>query len=211
MATKSQGTLLRVSTAAIAADVITAITKADPGVVTAGTHGILNGAIVVLDAIVGMIELNGRAAVAANVASTTLELKGVDTTLYTTYGSGGTVAEQTMTEVGEVTSIAGFDGEAADIDTTHLRSTAKEFLTGLQDFGGVTLALWMKNADAGQKKLRSLKGAAAVGTFSITLSDGTVAAFRGLVKSFSLSNITPDGAVSGNVSIKVTGEPAWFA
>lgn len=210
MAIKSQNTLLQVSTAAIAADNITAITAANPGVVTAGTHAIPNGAVVVLDAISGMTQLNGRAAIAANVAAATLELKGVNTTAYTAYTSGGTVTQQTMTDVGEVTSIAGFDGEAADIDTTHLRSTAKEFLIGLQDFGGVTLSVWL-TTDVGQAKLRSLKAAASIGTFSITLSDGTVAAFRGLVKSFSFNDITPDGAVSGSVSIKVTGEPAWFA
>jgi hypothetical protein len=40
----------------------------------------------------------------------------------------------TYTEVKEITKFQGFDGQAAEIDTTHLRSTAKEYLMGLQDF-----------------------------------------------------------------------------
>jgi hypothetical protein len=210
MAIKSQQTKFEVSTAALTADVITAITKANPGVVSSTAHGIANGKIVVVAAVAGMIEVNDRAFVVANTAANTLELKGIDTTNYTTYVSGGTVTEQTMTEVGSVSGISGFDGEASEIDTTHLRSTAKEFLLGLQDFGQVTLALFLVS-DTGQARLRALKGGGTIGTFAITLSDGTIAAFRGLVKSFSFDNITPDGAVSGSVTIKVTGEPAWFA
>lgn len=210
MAIKSQTALLKVSTATVAADNISAITAANPPVVTCGTHGIANGAIVVLASIVGMTELNGRAFVVANVTSTTLELKGIDATGYTAYASGGTVTEQTMTVVSEITSITGFNGEASEIDTTHLRSTAKEFLIGLQDFGTVDLSLFAIT-DTGQAKLRSLKTSAATGTFSLTLSDSTVAAFRGLIKSYSFANITPDGAVSANSSIRVTGEPSWFA
>ena len=39
---------------------ISAITKADPGVVTSATHGLTAGDYVILDGIVGMTELNGR-------------------------------------------------------------------------------------------------------------------------------------------------------
>lgn len=47
----------------------------------------------------------------------------------------------TFTELEEVVSISGPSGQAATIDTTHLRSTAKEKLAGLADYGQVTLVL----------------------------------------------------------------------
>lgn len=210
MAIKSQNTVLRVSTATIAADNITAITKANPAVVTCGTHGISNGAIIVIDSVVGMTELNGRAFVVANVAATTLELKGVDSTNYTTYVSGGTVTEQTMTKVSQSTQLSGFDGQASEIDVTHLESTAKEYLLGLQDFGNVSLQCWLVS-DTGQARLRTLKGSASSAAFSITLSDGRVAAFIAFVKQFAFDAGGPDNAVSGPVQLRVTGEPSWFA
>jgi len=210
MAIKSQNALLRVSTAVIAADNITAITAANPPVVTCGTHGIANGAVIVIAGVVGMTQLNGRAFVVANQASTTLELKGVDGTSYTAYVSGGTVTEQTMTEVSEVKSVGGFNGTAPEIDTTHLRSTAKEYLIGLQDFGTVDLNLSLIT-DTGQTKLRTLKAAAASSAFSITLSDGRISAFVAFVQSHSFDAITPDSSVTGSTTLRVTGEPAWFA
>lgn len=210
MAIKSQTTLLRVSTASAAADVISAATAANPVVLTATAHGIADGAIATVASVAGMVELNDRAYVVDNPAANTVELKGIDGAAYTAYTSGGTLTEHTMTEVAQIRSLAGFDGQSAEIDTTHLRSRAKEYLIGLQDFGQVTLSLFLIS-DAGQARLRSLKSSASIGVFSITLSDGSIAAFRALVKQFSFEEVTPDGAVSGQVVLRVTGEPSWFA
>lgn len=76
---------------------ITAITKANPGVVTATAHGFSNGDWVKLYEIVGMGELNSRTAVVAGVTANTFQLKDVfgnniNTTNYGTYVSGGEVS-----------------------------------------------------------------------------------------------------------------------
>lgn len=211
MAKKSQNSYISVSTASAAADVITAITAASPPVVTSATHGISNGVPVVISGVVGMVEVNDRAFIVANTATNTVELKGVDGTTYTTYGSAGTmVAHTTMSEIGEVKSVSGFDGTAAEIDTTHLRSRAKEFVQGLQDFGNVTLTLNTKT-DTGQAKLRSLKATQTKGVFTITDSEGLVAAFQAYVMSFTFDLSGPDTAETSQVTLRVTGEPAWFA
>lgn len=73
-----------------AARVITAITQANPGVVTSAAHGYANGDEVLHEAIVGMTQLNDRTFVVANVAANTYELQNTDTTGYTAYVSGGT-------------------------------------------------------------------------------------------------------------------------
>ncbi len=83
-------------TAPVAGSAITAITKADPGVVTTGTHGLLNGDDVYISGVVGMTEVNGQVFKVANKATTTFELTdstgaNVNTTNYTTYSSGGSV------------------------------------------------------------------------------------------------------------------------
>lgn len=76
---------------------ITAITKANPGVVTSNSHGYLNGEELYLDGIVGMTELNGRNVRVANKSSNTFELhdlngNNISTSAFTTYVSGGTAA-----------------------------------------------------------------------------------------------------------------------
>jgi hypothetical protein len=80
------------------AKTITAITKANPGVVTSASHGFGNGDEVYVDSIGGMTELNGRNYLVANVTTNTFTLQdlfgnNIDTTSFTTYTSGGTATE----------------------------------------------------------------------------------------------------------------------
>lgn len=75
---------------------ITGITQADPGVVTATSHGFSDGDEVEINGVVGMTEVNGRRFNVANSTASTFELTDlndldVDTTGYTAYSSGGTV------------------------------------------------------------------------------------------------------------------------
>jgi len=77
---------------------ITAITQADPGVVTSAAHGFSNGDEVYVDSIVGMTELNGRNYKIANSTTNTFSLQDlfgndIDTTNFTAYTSGGTATE----------------------------------------------------------------------------------------------------------------------
>lgn len=209
---KTQQAYLSVSTAEAAADVITGITLASPGVVSSTAHGISAGAIVRIADVVGTLQVNNRAFVAGAVAANTLELKSVDTTNYTAYVSGGNMYAQTMLEVGFNREMGGFDGEAPDVDVSHLRSIEREFLLGLPDPGNFTMALWVPStADTSQARMRKLKELSTAAAFSLTLASGQVAAFMGLVKSFQLQPLATDGAVAASVSIRLRSALAWFA
>lgn len=75
---------------------ITAITKADPAVVTySGSDTYANADKVIITGVVGMAEVNNREFTVANVnvGANTFELSGIDSSDYTAYVSGGTVAE----------------------------------------------------------------------------------------------------------------------
>ena len=72
---------------------ISAITKANPAVVTATSHGYSDGDHVWINDVVGMTEVNGRRYTVANKTTHTFELSGVNSTNYTTYSSGGTAAK----------------------------------------------------------------------------------------------------------------------
>ena len=80
------------------AKTITAITKANPGVLTSNSHGFSNGDEVFVDSIGGMTELNGRNYRVANATTNTFTLtdlfgNAMNTTSFTTYTSGGTATE----------------------------------------------------------------------------------------------------------------------
>jgi len=77
---------------------ITAITKANPAVVTyTGADNFSNGNSIFIDGILGMIELNGEEYTVANVntGANTFELQGIDSTGFSTYSSGGTIQKIT--------------------------------------------------------------------------------------------------------------------
>ena len=73
---------------------ISAITKANPAVVTATSHGYSNGDHVIISSVVGMNQVNNRTFKVANQATNTFQLQDVDgnninSSDYQTYTSGG--------------------------------------------------------------------------------------------------------------------------
>lgn len=79
------------ATAYTAGKAVTGITRANPGVVTAASHGKANGDTVWIRGVSGMTQVNNKPFTVANQTLNTFELSGVDTTGYTAWSSGGTV------------------------------------------------------------------------------------------------------------------------
>jgi hypothetical protein len=79
----------------VATEAITAITQANPAVVTAEGHGFIDGDEVYLENIGGMTELNGGRYIINQLTADTFELTGIDSTGFAAYTSGGT-AHQTF-------------------------------------------------------------------------------------------------------------------
>ena len=88
---KDQGVILEAN------KTISGLTKANPGVVTATSHGFSNGDLVFISSVGGMTEVNNKYFKVANKGTNTFELQDVDgnnvnTSGFTTYTSGGTAA-----------------------------------------------------------------------------------------------------------------------
>ena len=74
---------------------VTGITAANPGVVTSAAHGLVTGDYVLLDKVIGMIEVNNRVFSVTKVDVDNYSLKtiagvAVNTSAFTAYTSGGT-------------------------------------------------------------------------------------------------------------------------
>lgn len=95
---------------------ITAITKANPGVITSNSHGLSNGDKVTIRNIVGMTELNDKKFTVANSAANTFTLQDangddIDTTGYTTYVSGGEARKAVST----ISGLDHLEGETVQV------------------------------------------------------------------------------------------------
>ena len=72
---------------------ITAVTQANPAVVTITSHTFTNGDRIFISGVAGMTQLNNREFTVANAAANTFELSGIDSTGFDAYTSGGTAAK----------------------------------------------------------------------------------------------------------------------
>ena len=101
---------------------ITAITAANPAVVTSSSHGYSNGDFVNISGVVGMTQVNGKTFKVADKTTNTFELQNVDGTDinssgYTAYSSGG-VANKIYQITTEYTTAQLFDlkfAQSADV------------------------------------------------------------------------------------------------
>ncbi len=118
--------------------------------------------------------------------------------------SSAGISPLVYTEVKEPTSFNAFDGQASEIDKTHLQSAGKEFLMGLQDFGTFQLNVNHLPTDAGQAILRVAKGDRVKRTFRATFSDASTAIFDAYVLSNPLSGGV-DAKIDGSFALRITG------
>lgn len=209
-AIKTQSTKLEMSTGTGDAVNIASGAAGYPTILTSNAHGLSEGDVVTLAAFTGddAATLNDEVVVIGHVTTNTFSVP-IDTTGKTiTYT--GTATPVKYTQIKECKSFKGFDGEASEIDVTSLDSTAKEFLAGLRDYGGIDFEMnWLPD-DTGQVALRAAADAGTTKNWKLTLVSGTndVASFAGFVKSVPISGGV-DAAVAGSFRIRITGAVTW--
>lgn len=118
---------------------ITAITKANPAVVSITAHGCEDGDVIKITGVLGMTEINDGVYIVEAPTSGTLKLLGVDSTDYGTYVSGG---KSDLARFSNFCELTGYNrqGQAKpEIDSTSLCSDSAEYELGLRDFGTTQL------------------------------------------------------------------------
>jgi len=95
---------------------ITGITKANPGVVTANSHGLSNGDEIRIVRVKGMIQVNNTSFKVANVTSNTFELQDVDsvnvnTTSFNKYSAAGEIRKK----VSSISGLSHLEGETVQV------------------------------------------------------------------------------------------------
>lgn len=200
----AQGATLKLGPATAAAKTITAATKANPIKLTITAHGLAEGTPVVISAIVGMTEANGKAGVVRVVDANNVEIPGVDSTNFSTYTSGGSLTP-TQVQVGNFISWSGLNGQASVIDCTDLDSTAKESKPGLMDNGTFDIQVQVNDTDNGQQVLRSsLAATGPLTTFLLTFKNGKTRTFSAYVTSAPEQGGV-DTIITGSFSSKISG------
>ncbi|MGO4154342.1 phage tail tube protein [Cupriavidus sp. YAF13] len=203
----AQGTTLQIGTGNGPGKTITAIVAASPTILTSAAHGLSNGDVVTLAALAGVDAplLNGQVLVVKSKTDNTFAVD-VDTTGKTITAGAGTATPVAWTEIGNVTTFKGFDGQAAELDATNLKSTAKEVKQGLQDWGQFTFDVHKDFADAGQQALDAAKRAAALKPIKFTLPNGKTRTFNAYVKNSPIEGGVDQLVKSASVTLRISGD-----
>ena len=119
--------------------------------------------------------------------------------------------EQADLVIAHITSIGEQAAEAEEIDVTTLDSPnrSKEFIQGAKDPGSVEVSV--NNMFDGQvAKLRSLFASGETRTWIETYPDdaGTLT-YTGYISALTFGEATPDGLLSVNFTIRLTGDPVY--
>lgn len=202
---KFQGSTFAVQTGLGSTDAITAITAANPPVVTSTAHGNLEGDVGQIAGVVGMTELNGNLYVVDDPTANTFELADVDASAYAAYVSGGTFAPVVFSPFCELTGVNQQDGQADEIEVSTICSTAKEFEIGLGDSGTVQLDFNWAGNETVQAALRAAKRSGAITAFRVTFpGTGGKVVMLGYVQSMSFAGQV-NGVWTASATIKLTG------
>jgi hypothetical protein len=207
-AISAQGSILQIGTGSGGAKTITAAAIGYPTIFTSTAHGLSNGDVVAIAALVGTISaMNGSSFTVKDVTANTFCVEYNSLTLV--YTSGGTATPTTWSAVGNLKSFSGFDGQASELDKTSLSSTAKEFMLGLVDFGQFSVDLDYDFTDVGQAALLAAQAAGTLKTFKLTLPDTHTASFSAYVKRLPAAGGVDQIVKRSGATLRITGTVTW--
>ena len=211
MATPRLWTNVQVATqsAIAAADTITGITKASPGVVTSVGHGWNNGDYVYYD-VEGMYQLDERIVRVANKTADAADLEGIDTTAFNTFASGTGQVITFGNSITTAVSVAASGGEAEFADVTTIHDPRRKQIPTF--FSPLTLSFDMifDPSDASLAALKAASDLQSKSAIKITWS-GPVMVVTGYVG----ASLTPTGnageLVKTSVVFTAFGSPTYYA
>lgn len=205
-AISAQGSKLEVSGATGAAKTITGIALGSPTILTSAAHGFSNGDVVTLAGLTGAnaSTLNDQTVVVKNTTVNTFAFD-IDTT-GRTITAAGKATPLSWTKIKNLVSYKGFDGQAGEIDTTDLDSTAKENILGLQDWGTFSFDVNKDFADPGQLALDAAKRTGAQKPFKLTLPNGRTKTFTASVKNSPLEGAVDALVKATGVTLRISGD-----
>ena len=112
---------------------ISAISQANPGVVTAAGHGLSNGDVVKFSVTEGMVQLDGQAVRVSAVSTNNFTLENLDTSDYDAWTTGSVDLIDTFVTYAASTSISMPNPAPVKLDSTTLQDKTKHYVFGMPD------------------------------------------------------------------------------
>jgi hypothetical protein len=187
-----------------------AISKANPGVLTHAGASPTNGDYVLLK-VQGMTQVDFRVVRVAGATATTFQLEGVDTTLFDTFSSGTFEKITFGTSITSATDFTTSGGDFDQIDVTTIHDAIKKQIPGSANALTVNGNLLWDPAEAAQIALKASSDTKSQLAVRITFADNTRALFVGYVGFSGVPTGQAQGRVDTPLTITAFGLPTYYA
>ncbi len=119
----------------------------------------------------------------------------------------GAQPTESFTSIFQITGFRGPDGQAAEINTSHLESTRVEIIMGLADEGSITAALQWDPSEASHAQLIADRNNATLRNFEIhwTSTPVKISSLSAFVLRVARA-VEVDQKVTAEVTLRITGE-----
>lgn len=191
---------------------INSITKASPAVVGYTGTDPANGEYIVVTA-QGMNEVDGRVFRIANVngAANTLELEGVDSTLFATFSSGSFQVITFGTTLATLTGLSSSGGEFNQVDITTIHDDVSKSIPGLASAIVYSFESIWDPADAGLVALKTASDQKAKRAMRFTFANGQKVVFNGYIGYTGLPGGNAQDRVTTQVQVTMESRPSTYA
>jgi hypothetical protein len=188
---------------------ISAITKANPAVVTYTGTDPVNGSFVILPDIAGMVEIKNRVFRIASVDGTanTFALEGENSTNYTTFISGTAVGVATFDSMTTVQDINASGGDPTFADVTTIHDQIQRRVPTVFSPSSYTFGCIFDPGDAAMTRLVALTKSRTPEAVVFTFSDGAQFAFYAYAAASGAPTGSAQQVVKTNVSLESQGLP----
>ncbi len=194
---------------------VDSITNANPGVLAATAHGLVDGDLILLRA-EGMVEVNERVYEVVNSTVNDFELKnvdtgsvGIDTTAFKVFSSGSFEKLTMGISMSGVQEFTGQGGEVKFEDSTTVNDLRdKQFVVGSTPFS-YNLTLQWDASDPAQKAMMAAFELLESRAFRITWPDGRAASFYGTIGFPGFPGGARQGITTTPAAIAMNGAPVF--
>ena len=207
-----RGATLAIQSALASAKTITAISKASEASITA-THDYSVGDFVLIDAVVGMTEINQVVGRVKSVSTTvSFVLEGIDSTNFTTYASGGTAQKITFGKsFDSVTNVDLPDGQPDENDITTIHDTERQVAFGHDAKLTGTLSVIANPLNAAVIEVQTAAAAQQRRAFLLTFASGQKVLWNAYCTGGSGFSGGVGSAGTGQIALTLRKKAQWFA
>lgn len=199
-----------IQSALAAADTITAITKASPGVVSSTSHGMSDGTFAKITA-EGMHQVDSRVFRVDNAATNAFDLEGENTTLYDTFTSGTAEAITFGITMTTATGLTASGGDFDFIDVTTIHDNVRKQVPGLASAASYSFECLWDPSDTALIALKAASDNQSQRAIKFTFAGGQIVTFNGYVGCTLLPTGTAQDKVITAVVVTMFGRPTIYA